>query len=69
METKQIKGLKRNIIDKYYTKNDVVQLCLNLVEKHVKINTKKDIIIEPSAGNGSFIPNFLFYSFINILYT
>ena len=68
METKQIKGLKRNIIDKYYTKNDVVHLCLNFVEKHVKINTKKDIIIEPSAGNGSFIPgikslcrNFEFY--------
>jgi predicted RNA methylase len=57
METKQIKqtkGLKRNIIDKYYTKDTVVTLCLNLIKKNIQIE-KNDIIIEPSAGNGSFI--------------
>jgi predicted RNA methylase len=67
METKQTKGLKRNTIDKYYTKDTVVELCLNLVKKHIEIDTD-DLIIEPSAGNGSFITgiksltsNFRFY--------
>lgn len=48
-------GRKRNTIDKYYTKDIVVDMCLNLVKKYIKINTD-DLIIEPSAGNGSFIP-------------
>jgi len=67
MKTKQIKGLKRNTIDKYYTKDIVVELCLNLVQKYIQIN-EDDLIIEPSAGNGSFITgikslssNFRFY--------
>jgi hypothetical protein len=55
MQTKQTKGLTRNTIDKYYTKNDVVDLCLNLVKTHIQINSN-DLIIEPSAGSGSFIP-------------
>jgi hypothetical protein len=54
MEPKQLKGLKRNIIDKYYTKDTVVDLCINLVKKNIQINSD-DLIIEPSAGNGSFI--------------
>jgi len=67
METKQLKGLNRNTIDKYYTKDIVVELCLSLVKKYIQINTD-DLIIEPSAGNGSFISgiksltnNFKFY--------
>jgi predicted RNA methylase len=67
METKQTKGLIRNTIDKYYTKDIVVELCLNLVKKYIEINTD-DLIVEPSAGNGSFITgiksltsNFRFY--------
>ena len=63
----QTKGLKRNSIDKYYTKNNVVDLCLELVKKYIEINAN-DLIIEPSAGNGSFIDgiktitsNFIFY--------
>jgi len=67
METKQTKGLKRNTIDKYYTKNVVVELCLNQVKKYIEINSD-DLIVEPSAGNGSFIAgiksitsNFRFY--------
>jgi hypothetical protein len=66
-ETKQKKGLKRNIIDKYYTKDIVVKHCLNIFKKYIQINTD-DLIIEPSAGNGSFITgiksltsNFRFY--------
>lgn len=67
METKQTKGLSRNTIDKYYTKDIIVELCLNLVKKYIEINTD-DLIVEPSAGNGSFITgiksltsNFRFY--------
>lgn len=51
---KQSKGLKRNIIDKYYTKNDVVKSCIKHIKKHINIS-ENDLIIEPSAGKGSFI--------------
>lgn len=54
MEIKQTKGLNRNTIDKYYTKENIVDLCLNLFKNHIEINID-DLIIEPSAGNGSFI--------------
>jgi predicted RNA methylase len=64
---KQTKGLTRNTIDKYYTKDIVVVLCINLVKKYIQINSD-DLIVEPSAGNGSFIngiksltSNFRFY--------
>jgi hypothetical protein len=49
-------GLNRNTVDKYYTKNKVVQLCIELIKKYIII-LPNDIIIEPSAGNGSFIPS------------
>jgi len=67
METIQNKGLKRNTIDKYYTKNTVVDTCLHLVKKYIQISDG-DLIIEPSAGNGSFMSgikllpsHFIFY--------
>ena len=53
-EGKQKKGLKRNTIDKFYTKDDIVKFCLDIVSEKISIN-KNDLIIEPSAGNGSFI--------------
>jgi hypothetical protein len=53
-QIKQNKGLNRNTIDKYYTKLSIVEQCINLVKKYIDI-TKDDLIIEPSAGNGSFI--------------
>ena len=53
---KQKKGLKRNTIDKYYTKPSVVEQCIMLIKKYLNIS-KDDLIIEPSAGNGSFIEN------------
>ena len=56
MTDKQKKGLKRNTIDKYYTKNEIVEECMKSIKKHIKLS-KQDIIIEPSAGNGSFIPS------------
>lgn len=52
--SKQNKGLKRNPIDKYYTKDIVVDQCIHFIKSNLKIS-KKDLIIEPSAGNGSFI--------------
>lgn len=67
MENKQTKGLNRNTIDKYYTKEIVVELCLTLIKKYLNIE-EKDLCIEPSAGNGSFISgikktfnNYIFY--------
>ena len=51
---KQTIGLNRDIIDKYYTKPEVVNLCLKLTKKYIQIKPD-DLIIEPSAGNGSFI--------------
>lgn len=50
----QEKGLKRNTIDKYYTKLNIVDQCIKLVKQHINISND-DLIIEPSAGNGSFI--------------
>ena len=49
-------GLKRDTIDKYYTKQSVVDLCIEFVRQYINIDAKNDLIIEPSAGNGSFIP-------------
>lgn len=50
----QKKGLDRNTIDKYYTSKPVVKQCIELVEDNIHIG-EKDIVIEPSAGNGAFI--------------
>ena len=46
-------GLKRNTIDKFYTKTYVAMSCIEFIKKNIKI-TKNDLCIEPSAGNGSF---------------
>ena len=54
MDNKQKKGLKRNTIDKYYTKDSVVELCLSLIKQYLIIG-ENDLCVEPSAGNGSFI--------------
>ena len=39
MEYKQNKGLNRNTIDKYYTKDIVVNLCINNIKKYIENNT------------------------------
>jgi hypothetical protein len=54
MDIKQNKGLTRNTIDKFYTKDIIVDLCMNYINSNIIINSD-DLIIEPSAGNGSFI--------------
>jgi hypothetical protein len=67
MNTQLKKGLKRESTDKFYTKDSVVQICIDSVKKYITI-CDDDLIIEPSAGNGSFIPgiktlssNYIFY--------
>jgi predicted RNA methylase len=67
MSKKPISGLKRDTIDKYYTKESVVNTCLEYIKQYLNIQ-QSDLIIEPSAGNGAFISgikllsnNYLFY--------
>jgi len=54
VKNEQTKGLKRDTIDKFYTKETVVILCSDLIKNFVDIG-ENDLIIEPSAGNGAFI--------------
>jgi predicted RNA methylase len=51
----QTTGLKRDPIDKFYTSSSVAKECITDITQHLHIDIEKDIIIEPSAGNGSFI--------------
>lgn len=53
--SKQSVGLKRNTIDKYYTNNNAVDYCFDLIKKNIDIEYDNDLIIEPSAGDGAFI--------------
>lgn len=53
--THQQKGLSRNTTDKYYTNSQIVSRITGIIEKYVNIDKSKDIIIEPSAGNGAFL--------------
>lgn len=53
--SKKTTGLKRNTIDKFYTNSNVVKECLKLIKNNINISDN-DLCIEPSAGNGSFIP-------------
>ena len=50
----QTKGLSRSTIDKFYTNPLVAEECLKIFKKYVPLK-KDDLILEPSAGNGSFI--------------
>jgi predicted RNA methylase len=65
--TPQHKGLKRNVIDKFYTKSGVASSCITLIKQHLTID-EADLVLEPSAGNGAFMDgikllskNHLFY--------
>lgn len=55
MNQKQNKGLRRNTLDKFYTKPDVVEICIAKIKEILPICNVNDLIIEPSAGNGAFI--------------
>lgn len=56
--SKQLTGLNRQLIDQFYTKEEVAKLCIDELIK--KINLEKyTLIIEPSAGTGSFSNYFI----------
>ena len=68
MTSEPSKGLNRNRIDKFYTHTKTVKFCLQIIKQNLSINPAKDLIIEPSAGNGAFIAgikqlckNYIFY--------
>jgi hypothetical protein len=58
-------GLNRNTIDKYYTNPHFAEYCIIKFNDIIKPNPE-DIILEPSAGNGSF-SNYLFNNYINVI--
>ena len=43
-------------LQKFYTKHDIAKECCYRIKKYLEIDYNKDIVVEPSAGNGSFIP-------------
>jgi len=47
--------VKIKSLDKFYTTDENILICYDAIKKHIKIN-KTDLIIEPSAGDGAFIP-------------
>ena len=55
----QTSGLNRDLIDKFYTNPTVSKQCCNTIKTIIEIDNENDIIIEPSAGNGSFILDIL----------
>jgi hypothetical protein len=59
-------GLNRDIIDKFYTSEDISKKCIKKFIKYVNPN-KSDLVIEPSAGNGSF-SNILTVKFKNTIF-
>ncbi|ABT14758.1 hypothetical protein NY2A_B359R [Paramecium bursaria Chlorella virus NY2A] len=44
---------KNKIFDQFYTKREVAETCVNMLEKMVKLD--ESVVIEPSAGNGAFL--------------
>ena len=47
-------GKNRDLIDQFYTKREISSKCIDLLLNTVNINKIKSLIIEPSAGEGSF---------------
>lgn len=53
-KTQNTKTLILPSLDKFYTKPEVSESCVDTFISNVKIR-KQDLIVEPSAGGGSFI--------------
>jgi hypothetical protein len=51
----QSSGRTRDVIDKYYTKPEIATACIEVVCQYVNIRPES-ILLEPSAGNGAFVP-------------
>ena len=47
-------GLVRDNLDKYYTTDSTVKVCINALKSYLKIENT-DLVLEPSAGRGAFI--------------
>lgn len=43
------------MLDKYYTRPEIAYRCCEIIKEYIDIDTKRDLVIEPSAGDGSFI--------------
>ena len=54
--TTKITNSTKLALDKFYTKPHVVDACVNDLIEHVSV--LNDIVIEPSAGNGAWLPYF-----------
>ena len=55
-------GKNRVITDKFYTNDNVVEICFNILNKYqTQLNQCK--LIEPSAGSGSFLDKLSNYDF------
>lgn len=54
MSKENLTIIRKQGLDKFYTNDNVVDLCINSLNKIIDINTF-DLIVEPSAGNGSFL--------------
>ena len=52
---KKCSGFIMKQLDQFYTTKKNAIICMQLYKKFIKVNKEKDIIIEPSAGCGSFI--------------
>ncbi len=61
-----LKGKNRNSLEKFYTKDETVKLCIREIKDHIKI-TSSDLIIEPSAGNGAFFSAIPIYALIHLI--
>ena len=63
MEAQQT-GLKRNTIEKFYTKSEVTKRLSDIYKSIIKID-KDDLIIEPSAGTGNWCSQFMDYNLLS----
>jgi predicted RNA methylase len=63
-ETMPMTGLQRKPLDKFYTKSEIALQCIQQFKAHVNV-TDNDLVVEPSAGNGSF-SNVLIHEFKHV---
>lgn len=52
--SKHTKVVRNQGLDKFYTNDNIVDMCINSMNKIYNLNNF-DLIIEPSAGNGNFL--------------
>ena len=44
-------------LQKYYTKQDRIKKCIEIIKENLDIDKENDLIIEPSAGDGRWMPH------------